>query len=32
MWTVATNSPLLLSLALLIGVATAWWMRRPRTD
>ena len=32
MWTVANNYPLLLSLAVLIGVATAWWARRPRID
>jgi hypothetical protein len=31
MWTVATNSPLLLSLAVALGVAVAWWARRPRT-
>ena len=32
MWTVANNYPLLLSLAALIGVVTAWWARRPRMD
>jgi hypothetical protein len=32
MRTVATNFPILVSLAAAIGVATAWWARRPRTD
>jgi hypothetical protein len=32
MWTVATSYPLLLSLAAVIGVATAWWARRPQKD
>jgi hypothetical protein len=32
MWTVATSYPILLSIALAIGVATAWWARRRRTD
>jgi len=30
MWTVATSYPLLISLAGALGVAAAWWARRPR--
>ncbi len=32
MWTVANSYPILLSLCILIGLATAWWARRRRTD
>jgi hypothetical protein len=32
MWTVLTSYPILVSLAVVLGVATAWWNRRRRTD
>ena len=32
MWTVAKSYPILLSLCMVIGLATAWWARRRRTD
>ncbi len=32
MWTVAGEYPLLLSIALAIGVAVAWWARRRPID
>jgi hypothetical protein len=32
MWTVATTYPILISLCAAVGLAAAWWARRPRTD
>jgi cell division protein FtsX len=32
MWTVAGEYPMLLSIALAIGVAAAWWARRRHKD
>jgi hypothetical protein len=32
MWTIAGEYPALLSIAAAIGIAAAWWARRPRSD